>query len=391
MKQMRIRRFCLLIFWILSLIAISVQGGVISYGFFFCVTILPVLSLVYMLFVYFLFKIYQRVDSRKMVCGQPMPYFFVLQNEGFYPFASISVRMFSSFSSVEELFGDKEYELLAKDKYTYETKIVCKYRGEYEVGIKEIVVTDFLRLFRISYPIAEPIKAIVMPKIIRVTTLNSLEDLAVYMQRNTVMATTEPDVLVRNYVTGDAIKQIHWKTSAREQTWKVRNRIGEEKQGIAILFDTRRYSKRMHEYIPVENKILETVLALGVFLAEKNVAYEVCYGQSSLRKVNVNSVQGFEQFYETVSEVIYRGDECFTDTLQNAIKSGITLQNRVLLLVLHELTLELMQLTEQLAETGILLILYVVTEENIEDYLKQSNERRKIIVIPTESELEGRL
>ena len=391
MKQMRIRRFCLIVLWILSLVAISVQGGVISYSFFFGVTILPIFSLVYMLFVYFLFKIYQRVDSRKMVCGQPMPYFFVLQNEGFYPFASISVRMFSSFSSVEELFGDKEYELLAKDKYTYETKIVCKYRGEYKVGIKEIVVTDFLRLFRISYPIAEPIRAIVMPKIIRVTSLNSLEDLTVYMQRNTVMATTEPDVLVRNYVTGDAIKQIHWKASAREQAWKVRNRIGEEKQGIAIFFDTRRYSKRMHEYIPVENKILETVLALGVFLAEKNIAYEVCYGQSGLKKVNVNSVQGFEQFYETVSEVIYRGDECFTDTLQNGIKSGIMLQNRVLLLVLHELTLELIQLTEQLAETGMLLILYVVTEENIEEYLKQSNERRKIIVIPIESELEGRL
>lgn len=391
MKQMRIRRLCLFCLWILSLVAISVQGGVISYSFFFGVTMIPILSFLYMLCVYFLFKIYQNVDSRSMVCGQPMSYFFVLQNESFYPFVSISVRMFSSFSYVEELFGDKEYELLAKDKYTYETKIVCKYRGEYEVGIKEIVVTDFLRLFRIRYRISEPIKALVKPKIVRVATLHSLGDFIVQMQRTTIMDTTEPDVVVRDYVIGDAIKQIHWKASAKEQTWKVRNRIGEEKHGIAILFDTKRYSKKMQDYIPLENNLLETVLALGVFLAEKNIMYEVYYGQHGLKKIDVTSIQAFEQCYEMVSDIIYRTDENFIETLKNAVKSGMMLQNKVFLLVLHELTLELMQLTEQLSETGAFLFLYVVTNKNIEDYVRQSNERRKIIVISVEEELEGRL
>lgn len=391
MKQMRIRRLCLLGLWILSLVAISVRGGVISYGFFFGVTLIPVLSLLYILCVYLLFKIYQKIDSRSMVCGQPMSYFFVLQNESYFPFASISVRMYSSFSMVEDLPTDTEYELLAKDKCTFETKMTCKYRGEYEVGVKEIVVTDFLRLFRVTYPVSEPIKALVKPRIPKLSSVNSLENLAVYLQRDTARAATEPDVLVRDYVAGDALKQIHWKVSAREQALKVRKRIGEEKQGIALLFDTKRYSQKMHDFLPLENKLLETVLALGNFLTEKNVGYEVCYGQSGLKKMPVNNVRDLDALCEAVSGVMYRKDEDFAETLKDAVKSGITMQNKVLLLALHGLTPEIMQITEEIAETGMLLVLYVVTDEDMTEYLRQSNERRKIVLVPTEADVEGRI
>ena len=85
------------------------------------------------------------------MCGQPVPYFFVLQNDDYFAFTSVGVRLFSSFSYVEKLPDGTSYELLPGDKYTFETKLVCKYRGEYEVGVKEIVITDFLRLFQISY------------------------------------------------------------------------------------------------------------------------------------------------------------------------------------------------------------------------------------------------
>ena len=48
-------------------------------------------------------------------------------------------------------------------------------------------------------------------------------------------------------------------------------------------------------------------------------------------------------------------------------------------------------MTEQMAETGLLVVLYVVTDEDMTEYLRQSNERRKIVLVPTEADLEGRL
>lgn len=388
---MRIRRLLLLGTWILSLIAISLYGGAISYGFFFGVTLLPVLALLYLALVYWRFRIYQEIESRNIVCGQPVSYFFVLQNEDYFPFASVSVKLFSSFSYVETLPDDTEYELLPGDKYTFQTKLVCKYRGEYEVGVKEIMVTDFLRLFRLRYRVPGAVKALVRPKITRVSELNSLGDFTAYLQRDILFATGEPDVVVRDYISGDAMKQIHWKQTAREQKLKVRNRTGEEKQGIAIYFDTGRCSRKMHEYLPMENKLLETVLALGIFLAEKNIGFCGYYGQNGMLSSRVEGIGAFDPFYEKMAKVSFDEKENFLVLLAEAVKQGIIFQNRIVFCVLHEMNDELLQITDKLAAAGILIILYVVTDENMEGYIRQSNDRRKIIRIPVEAELEGRL
>ena len=194
---MIIRRWILLGLWLLSLVSISFYGGAVSYGFFFGVTFVPVVAAIYLLCVYFRFKIYQKLESRNVVCGQPVPYFFVLQNDDHFAFTSVGVRLFSSFSSVEKLPDGTSYELLPGDRYTFETKLVCKYRGEYEVGVKEIVITDFLRLFQVSYRVPETIRALVMPRVVQVDELQCIADIQALLQRETYRAQTEPDVVVR--------------------------------------------------------------------------------------------------------------------------------------------------------------------------------------------------
>ena len=214
---MKIRRISLVIIWLCSLIAISVYGGAISYGIFFCVSLLPVISLVYLLCVYSRFRIYQEIESRNIVCRQPMPYYFVLQNSERYAFAGISARLFGSLSYVEEMPEDVEYELLPGDRYTFRTRLVCKYRGEYEVGVKEIIITDFFHIFRMHYRLPSTIKALVYPRIIQKEELKTIQDISLHLCRESQRTQTEADVTVRDYQPGDALKYIQWKASAREQ------------------------------------------------------------------------------------------------------------------------------------------------------------------------------
>ncbi|MDE6883329.1 MAG: hypothetical protein K2P48_09465, partial [Lachnospiraceae bacterium] len=65
-RQTRLRRWALLGLWLLSLSVISFYGGAVSYGFFFGVALVPVVSAVYLLAVYFRFKIYQKLESRNV-------------------------------------------------------------------------------------------------------------------------------------------------------------------------------------------------------------------------------------------------------------------------------------------------------------------------------------
>lgn len=388
---MKMRNWILLDLWVLSLAAISYYGGTVSYGIFWGITFIPVISLIYLIFVYFNLRILQQIENRNMICGQPMPYFFVLQNDSFCVFASISVNLFSSFSSVEDLPGDTEYELLPGDKYAFETKLTCKYRGEYEVGVKEIIMTDFFRLFRISYRIPGTIKALVLPKITRVSNLKSIDSLAALPQRTSLRERTEADIVVRDYVTGDSLKQIHWKATAREQKLKVRNLTGEEKQGISLLWDTKRYSKEPKDYLPIEDKILETALAISIFLAEKNIPFSAYYAQRGITSAHLEGLGDFDGFYRQVSEIQFDQEENFQQTLLEMTERGTLFESRVIFCVLHQLNEDVLKLAEHLDQAGSLVVLYVITDENIENFSKQSNERLKIMAISVDASLEGRL
>ena len=65
---MKIRNWILLDLWVLSLAAISYYGGAVSYGIFWGITFIPVISLLYLIFVYFNLRILQQIESRIMIC-----------------------------------------------------------------------------------------------------------------------------------------------------------------------------------------------------------------------------------------------------------------------------------------------------------------------------------
>lgn len=388
---MKIRRCALAVLWVLSLAAISFYGGTVSYGFFFGVTLLPLLSWIYLFLVYCRFRIYQETESRNMVCGNAVPYYFVLQNDDFFAFSSVSVRLFSSFSYVEQIPDGIEYELLPGDKLTYRTRLICKYRGEYEVGIKKIVITDFLRLFQLSYTPASPIKALVKPKIVRVEELRSIMDITALLQNQAQNLQTEMDVPVREYVQGDDLRLIHWKATAQEQKLKVRTCIGEQKQGISVICDTRRYSKDNREHLPLENRILEVLIALGFFFAGRNITFTAYYGQNGVRQSRVDSLRGFEGFYRKASEIIFDREEAVGETLAAAMARGELRNSKVVFVIMHRWEEGVARMTEELAAGGMIVVVYLVTGKDVQEYIKQSSLRRRIITIPVEGELEGNL
>lgn len=388
--RMRAHRLLYMGLWVLSLASISFFGGTVSYGFFFGVTLLPVVSLCYILCVYFCFKIYQELGSRSMVCGEPVPYFFILQNEAFFSFTGVKIRLFSDFSYVEELPGDREYELLPGDRFTYETRLVCRYRGEYEVGIKEVVVTDFLRLMRVRYSNPGTVKALVRPRVVRLSALKGVEEFQLPLQRE-AFGETEPDVLVREYAAGDSLRQIHWKASARQGQLMTRTRVGEEKQGIAVFCDMRRCGRKAVDYLPLENKLLEVLLALVFFFAGRNVGISAYYWQDGPVRQQVRGMKDFEDFYQRTADAIFGEYGDIPALLEQVRARGGLWDSPMVFLILHKPEEKIMAAAEGLAAGGAAVVIYLVTDEDVQEYVRQAHGRKRVIVIPVEGPLEGRL
>ena len=293
---MRRNRIIWLVFFIMSVVAISFYGGSVSYGIFFVLTAIPVVSLLYILLVIVWFKIYQKLEGRNVVANHRTDFYFTLQNESLLAFAGIRVLFYSDYSTIDGLDDRIEYELAPHSGIRKQTGLICRYRGEYEVGIRTIIVTDLFRLFSISYKNKEPLRVTVRPDIVKLSTLNDRADI-ITSARDIGTDMTEPDVLVREYAPGDDRRMIHWKASAASGKLMVRNRIAQQRSGVAIIMDPRRIREDPAWYIPIENRMLEEAIALTLYYCSKNV--RVGFMSRNITS-DVDSMDGFESFYESM-------------------------------------------------------------------------------------------
>lgn len=385
---MRTRRTVFGICWLLSLAAISFYGGTVSYGIFFAFTFLPFLLLFYIFCVWLRYKVYQEIGSRNIVSGQSVPYYFVLQNEDKFAFASIEVSFFSDFSYVEELPDKMEYELLPGEKYRYETALVCRYRGEYEVGIQAVTIADFLGMFRIRCEVKEAKKVIVAPKLIKIHALRSVSDSSAMVRRESLTQAAEPDIVTREYVHGDAPKQIHWKATAREQKLMSRRLTGEEKEGALLFFDTHRYNEKPETYLPLENRLLETVLSLAFFLSEKNIPLTISCPQERFGRKRLNGIRDFGEFYELTKEVEFDKTQDTKSGIRHMIGGGTLLEQYAVFFVLQGMDREIWEMTKRIAENGVIVVFYVITEEDIDDFEAMSEGNRRIVVVTPRDKIE---
>ena len=231
---MKRNRRILFLLWVLSLIGISLRGGPVTYGVFFMLTLVPVISLLYIRLVIVLFKIYQDLDGKDLTANRPAVFRFVLQNESVVLFSGVRVLFYSSFSSIGGLSDRIEYELMPQERIEKKTDVICRYRGNYEIGVKTIEVMDFFRLFKVAYRNPEPLRIRVKPDIVRIDELKNA-DLILSAMQDSRINPQEADVLMREYVPGDDPRLINWKASGAQGKLMIRARTSEEQEGIAVV------------------------------------------------------------------------------------------------------------------------------------------------------------
>ena len=246
---MRRNRIILMVLWILSLVLITVSGTQAAYGFFILLTMIPALSLFYIFLVNHYFKIYQHINGHDLIANHRSDYEFILQNDSFIPFAGIRV--------------------------------------------KAVVIQDFFRLFSFTRKIRRPLFVRVKPDIIRLDDLASDRETLNTLRENSFRRNVA-DFLLRDYIPGDDLRFINWKVSAASQKLMVRQMNGEERQGIALIMDSCRYTEDPREYLPIENKILETVIALDLYFLQKAIPVTVFLEEEAVEELSGDSLQSFE-------------------------------------------------------------------------------------------------
>ena len=332
---MRKNRLIALGLWILSLIAISFYGGPVSYGFFFFMLAVPVISALYAILVFFRFRIYQKIETKVAVAENPVTFYYSLQNEDRFAFSGIRTDFFTDFSTLSGLDPDTEYELFPHSGIQKKTQLICKYRGAYEVGVKYVTVRDYLKLFSFTFRNRETITVTVIPQLVVLDSVSALDSL-IAIGTDSPINPTEPDVLVREYIPGDDIRNIHWNLTAATGKPMVRNRIGENTPAISILMDSHRISRIPEEFLPLENKLLEVTIALAYHYLECGIRVNVYAWSAAPLCLALERMEDFPAFYDRMSFFSFHEDSTSDKLFRYAAGVPEIAKSSAVLFVLHE-------------------------------------------------------
>ena len=384
--------------WIGSLILISFYGGTASYAIFFGVTLIPVLSLLYIAAVIVCFRIYQKTDVRTMQVDDETGYFFVIENNYPYAFSGMRVIPFSDYFTLHDQINSEAYTLLPGEKVSFNTKISCKYRGEYPIGVRAVEISDFLGLFKIIYKLPDVPKAIVHPKIVQLETLMNMPDESVTSIPSNYIGSDIIDASVRSYERGDSLNRIHWKASAKTGELKVRNIFEEKKRGILVYFDGKRISNDESDYLPYENKVLEVVIAVTRYFAWQNEEVDIIQGakeengrgtinSSTGTEHTINSPSEFDKFYVNMCGFAFDKEYDSLAALSEFENTCVLKTPKIAYIVVGEITEELLMVTDRLNALSINIVIYLVTDKWDERVKTYSNEYRKIVMVGNEADI----
>jgi uncharacterized protein (DUF58 family) len=189
---------------------------------------------------------------------------FNIINTGGILISGMSFKLFHEFGIKLEEVQTKTPAIFAKETYRYECDFYAMYRGEYEIGVKDIYITDYFNLLRGNIKKRVAIKVLYLPNIIPIKhnqeSISNSED-----ENQFGIDFVEQDVLVdiRQYEYGDPLKKIHWKLSAKNNELLVKKYSSNKEKKLSVIIDTLLLEDvRKTARIVIEDQIIETAIGL---------------------------------------------------------------------------------------------------------------------------------
>lgn len=288
---------------VLSIIFKYNFGGFVPSFLFNTLLSLLIFSICYTLYVFVKFKFVQDIDKKVILKGEKLHLVISLSNEGFLIYPYVYVSFFDSHLLLNSDNYSQSLYISPFSKKEFVFDIECKYRGEYEIGIRDIFIEDFLGIMRLKYKIKETKKIVVYPKIehlSRFDVFTSNISYSINISRSMFEDASNLKDL-RDYSYGDSFKKIHWKLTARNSKLMVKNFHSTTDMNVNILLDLRNNGFSRENNIIIEDKLIEAAISVIHFYLSQSSAISFMYFNEELEIIKASDQNDFEFIYKTLS------------------------------------------------------------------------------------------
>ncbi len=211
--------------WIFTLIFTQALRSPLSSVLFIFITILPYFNLAYLFIVRSAVKITIENSCHETTKNTQVNFNVMVQNELFLPIPFVEADLIIPNSESVRCMERRMYlSLVPNARYEITQDVSFSYRGQYDIGVSNIYIYDFFKLFRTKVVEQQYSPIFVLPRRLMLDhpSENAASDVNTESMKNVRGIDRAEMSDIRSYRQGDHMKTIHWKLSSKTQDLQVK-------------------------------------------------------------------------------------------------------------------------------------------------------------------------
>ncbi len=282
------------------LISALYSGEKILYVIAYVLLMLPIISVTLLFVTVLRYKYFENIEDAKVQRGQRFLYALNVSNEDIFIYPYIKAVFYKGDMMLGDAFDDCLFYLWPGKSYSLQKEVYCNHIGVYDVGVKSFEFRDFFGFFNLSTSFMHDKKQIkVYPRIIPLQKFNLLctayKDSSQSSVENGMEDRTEITE-VKKYASGESLKNIHWKLSAKRNELMTKKFNSSQNRNVYVYCDMN--IKHQEEFLDVRDMIIESCIAVLNNCLARGIPATLFLNNSQMKTIPINNRKSFEAVYE---------------------------------------------------------------------------------------------
>ena len=320
-------------------------GTKMAYMFLYALLLVTLLSFLLLLFAPLLIKLSQHCDATSIWKGEELWFYTEITNKSIFAYPRVK---FIFFDGEQVIHSSEPAQGLGSVKHL----LRFPYRGVYDVGVRQLIITDYLGLFTKQCKFNDKIQITVLPCIEALDPLPFKNELLNTAPSNfDFFQDPYADIShVNKYQPSDDIKKIHWKLSAKKNELVVKRFQVTALHKIMVFLDIESSGLSGAPKLELEDKIVCKAASVIDHCVNRYMPVELVCGEQPHEKLYMRGKEEALQAYYWLAKI----DFVERFSMRNAIAAALQHENGFLnmVLLIHKMDFELFEAVQHIQSMG---------------------------------------
>ncbi len=226
-----------------------------------------------------------------------------LKNPCILPLVGCRVRLLAGNVFMgERVENDLVMPIRAHAETEAEYPLRSLYAGNIEITAEKLILQDLLSFHTVNKQISVTQNVFIIPSggFEDEFSLNAFEQGMNEVEESKLKGSDFSDVSqVREYIPGDAMKNIHWKLSAKRDNLMVKERLQMSSRKLMVVLKLEKISEADVD------RTVETLYSFGNFMIQNRVPVTICWWSEKFNEIREEDAQSAEEWLQVMLHIFY--------------------------------------------------------------------------------------